>query len=230
MKFKVNLDGIHCNKILKMSFCAKFSLFISVDGDGVLAIWDLAKNECYLHFYFMHFKEEIAYKSIFLTENLTNKINKENFPIEKIRDLSICEENGDFSIISKHYISVYTVNGGFLALERDLERIFSCVLIVQNKDVFEDDYIFTGEKNGRISLWILSQNKNNFNFKDNFSGKIYEKNYYNQIVLPYKLLNVSNFNINIASSIKTPKLEKILISKNQKTLYGFFNNLEILFW
>ena len=56
---------------------------------------------------------------------------------EKVREVSVCEENGDFCVISKGYLSVYTVNGVLIAtVSRKMEKIAkfeTCLIIQVNK-------------------------------------------------------------------------------------------------
>lgn len=59
---------------------------------------------------------------------------KKEMEREKVIEMSVCEENGDFCVVSKGYMSIYTVNGVLIAtVYRKVDKIakFQTCLIIQ---------------------------------------------------------------------------------------------------
>lgn len=176
----------HITKINILKFTHSYSLLLSCDASSLILITDLTNLV------------------------IIRKIRPVNLPDSfqlyppKIRDLSICEDNSDFCVITNWFITIYTINGFLLASYqcKDKNVKFISGILVNNSSVFEDDYLITGDNQGYLKLWILVP-KNNTNTKNNMS---------------YELKNVVS--INSAGKIipipKNPQIKRISISKDQK--------------
>ena len=142
-------------------------MFITIDCKGVVIQRDLFTFEILSSFFINHFKEFSITKEVFGLYDCSEqfplgKTKKTQILREKAIGCSISEVNGDYLVLSKNYLSLYSVNNNLLAVHwikftkrSSLKSQFSSCLITNNNDVYEDDYIITGHIDGSIRFWIL---------------------------------------------------------------------------
>ena len=140
LEFVRNLNG-HTSKITCLEICYSFSLLISCDVDGVVCLWNIDKQKLLQKIFTFHFYERKIFNEICIFDSReykgisdrNTKIHKKIVFREKIKGVSICQENGDFLVFSKNYVSLYSVNGVLISiLSRVSEKLpkFSAVLLV----------------------------------------------------------------------------------------------------
>ena len=178
----------HIKKINLLKFTHSYSLLLSCDISSLIIVTDLGNLD--------------TIRKIRPVHNLDSL----QFCPQKIRDLSICEDNSDFCIITHSFISIYTINGFLLASyeNKDEHVKFISGILVNNSNIFEDDYLLTGDNQGYLKLWILVPKDNN-NAKNNMS---------------YELKNVVSCNlaVKIIPAPKDPQIKRISISKDQQNI------------
>ena len=195
--FKSHLAAISFVEINK-----SYNLIISGDIEGIVCIWDIKENKLLKKIYSHHYFDPKIFQNVIFSgksdENLLlNKFilkkleyKKIGVDRQKIKQISICEENGDFACISKDYLSVYSINGVILcSIHRKFneeDKIypkfkFCLITTVRNKNHLlnilnfllikakggsDDNYIIIGHKTGIISFWILKPNLKNVELLD----------------------------------------------------------------
>jgi len=141
LKFDKLLMG-HATEITCFELCYSFSLLISCDNEGVICLWEISKGKLIQKIYTYHFIAKNNFKEICYDDfkefssigEKTTKLHKMILQREKIKGISVCQENGDFAIISENYLSVYSINGVLISiLNRSYEKLskFSSSLITQ---------------------------------------------------------------------------------------------------
>jgi len=134
----------HTAKITSLEICYSFSVLISCDIEGIVCLWSIEKPKLLQKIYSYHFQERKIFKEICFFESKEfreiqdkeSKIHKKIVVREKIKGISICQENGDFLIFSKNYISIYSINGVLISiLNRGFEKLpkFSAALLATVK-------------------------------------------------------------------------------------------------
>ena len=135
-----NLKG-HKTRILSFEFALGFNILISIDYEGIICIWKIEKSSpLHRKFYICHYSDQEIFKQVFYhKQEENNTFNQENLfynktlvKREKVKQISICEENGDFVFASQNYFSVYTINGVLISIknrrENNLAKISSCLI------------------------------------------------------------------------------------------------------
>ena len=143
------LQGVHWSEILRIETFMGFGLMFSVDRLGILACWDLDTFKFCRKTVVFHFKDPRVIEKCLPNEEMSCYYR------EKTRKIAFCEQNGDFAVISKHYLSVYTINCVILALKRADDRKFTEVQLKRPLHSYEDEVIVTGDARGEIAFWIL---------------------------------------------------------------------------
>ena len=132
----------HSTEITFLEICYSFSVLISCDKEGIICLWKVSNGKLIQKIYSYHFSEKkifkqicyYDYKEFFGLVDKNTKYHKIILQREKIKGLSVCQENGDFSVSSENYLSVYSINGVLISiLNRSLEKLpkFSTSLILQ---------------------------------------------------------------------------------------------------
>jgi len=204
----------HKRKVLILAISRGFGLLLSCDEVGFVIIWDFYKGKFLRKFQIRHFIEK------------SKKIR------EKAVFLSVCEENSDFAIISKNYISVFNVNGVLLAYERKERARFSCCKLLQNLDSYEEDYILTGDLLGVLRLWV-------FKIDEKKAFKVPNSQYYRENMRNngsfngepmFGLENVWEFRVFKENIGKELEVLGIWISKDQKRMVSWHRNGQVYRW
>lgn len=249
------LRGGHNHEISHLKVLKSYGLLISCDIEGVLAFWNLENGKLVRKICSHHYQNLALCKQIFDKFEENKEKDKEFFirikhhRRQKILSVELCEETGDFLLISKNYVSFYSINGVLLAIEQVTEQKFSSGLIFTNRNnsTFEDLYIVTGHLGGTISFWVLKLSGNPPQ-KDKFHN-INTDIYKNQCELargmqgkawvPYKLQCIyrvftseySNlFEENQLHLNENLTVETLGLSVDQKKLYSYHKNKKILCW
>ena len=244
---KKKFSGFHQRKVHILEISSNFGVFLSLDEGGTLCIWDLC-GKFIRKLRISHFSNKKIYEKIFDLKKVSSlkkiaKINEEEKKGELQREkpvfLSFLEENGDFAIISANYLSVYNINGVLLAIEKIEKARFSSCLIVGNKDVFEDDYIITGNSEGKLQFFVL-------NLEEKRDGGYRYSDYYKdslgvfkgKIQCPYTLKCV--FQISLGECLKRDQgfeggekvleIGQIYVCFDQKSMFTCHRNSEIYQW
>ena len=122
----------HVCPIKALEFLHSFSLLISVDAEGFLIIWDYEKKRIHKKIAIIHFTEKQIFDKA-TSEFEFPPIKKSLLQREKIICLKICEENGDFLVQSKNYLSVYSINGVLISCihrkNLKLSKFSTCLIV-----------------------------------------------------------------------------------------------------
>ena len=218
-------QGVHYAKIEIIEFLASFSLLFTIDKHGLIAVWDLESMKFMRKAPIFHFKDRNVYDFEEKFENF------DYLPREKPRKMAFCEENGDFAIVSKHYVSVFTINCVLLAINRrnDFKEI-SEVQIKRPINAFEDDYVILGDNTGEIWFFILKLRKIEgiYDEKPRKTKNIFTEHYRNNkgALRPYELFCV--FRLKAAGD--DVKIRSIAFSKDQRKMWSLHKDGEIYEW
>lgn len=225
-KLQMSFTGYHHKKIVCLEISKAFGLVFSLDEDGYICIWDLNGS------FIRKFRTPHPYNGNIYRHILENKsINIDEINIEKPLHFSFLEQNGDFAIVSSNYISLYNINGVLLAMERSEKAKFTTVLLVQNNEVFEEDYIFTGDQDGLIKIWLMERN----DVKNYNPGLYYRDPFKNLGQKPFKLsciylLSLYEKKEGDYYTKNQHKIVSLTMSPDQKRLYSCHSNSEIYQW
>ena len=139
---KSHNQSISCIKLYEVLL-----LLISTDEEGIVCLWNLEKGSLNIKIFSYHFLDYDIFKEICFqqsTEYIEAHNKKPNYnkflsKRERIFDLSICDENGDFCFISNNYVSIYTINAVLISIinrKKEKLRKFSSCLLTQVKTSF----------------------------------------------------------------------------------------------
>jgi len=115
-------------------------ILMTADQEGIVCLWDIEKGTLIIKIYSYHFLDFAIFQEVcFENAEKFLELNNRKSPYNKIlsrregiNDLSICDENGDFSIISPSYASIYNINGVLISIihrkSEKLSRFTSCLL------------------------------------------------------------------------------------------------------
>ena len=123
--FKTHFAAINCLEINN-----SFNLLISGDFDGIICIWQIKESTLLKKIYTHHYVDQHIFKKVLIFDNSQHEENlflsdiknrkldyyKSAISREKVKQISICEENGDFACISKNYVTLYSINGVILSI------------------------------------------------------------------------------------------------------------------
>lgn len=109
----------HDSEVTFLEIAYSFSILISCDRQGILCLWEMKTWTLIQKIYSYHFKDlkifkEICYYELNLYENFETKITSYHNTMtqrESAKNISICQENGEFALVSSNYISIYSING-----------------------------------------------------------------------------------------------------------------------
>lgn len=235
---KASFAGYHHKTIAFLEVSKSFGIAISLDEDGFLCIWDMV-GSFIRKFRVPHLLNAKTFRK--LCENREDMpdfhVDFEEILVETPKFLSFLEQTGDFAVVSSNYVSLYTINGVVLAIERCEKAHFSCCLLLQNAEVFEEVYLLTGHDDGLIKLWILEK----IDVKNASSGQYYRDSLRNLSQKPFKLACVYVFSQlsecfvaeNCFSENNTKKelmVVGLTLSHDQKRMYSCHRNSEIYKW
>lgn len=235
---KATFSGYHHKSIAFLEVSKSFGLVLSLDEDGFLCTWDII-GSFIRKFRVPHLLNARIFRK--LCEEKTDYINFnvdfEETMVETPKFLSFLEQTGDFAIVSSNYVSLYTINGVLLAIERCEKAHFSCCLLLQNAEVFEEDYLLTGHEDGLIKLWILEK----VDVKNSCSGQYYRDSLHNWSQKPFKLVCVYVFSLlsenffaedffSDSNNRKELMVVGLTVSHDQKRMYSCHKNSEIYKW
>ena len=137
----------HHAPIVKLRFCNSLGMLLSFDEEGIVCIWQFEKQRLINRFFLHNYCENSLYKRVFMEDTRDNFISRSHInsslgelknlaPKEKVKDVSVMEETGDFAVVSSGYLMVYNVRGVLLALEnreedkqnKEIEKFTACLL------------------------------------------------------------------------------------------------------
>lgn len=112
----------HDSEVTYLEIACSFSILISSDKKGILCLWEMNTWTLIHKIYTYHFSEskifkDICYYELNIYENFENfesKITSYHNTLtqrEAAKYISICQENGEFALVSANYISIYSING-----------------------------------------------------------------------------------------------------------------------
>ena len=106
----------HNGSITAIQISKSWNLMITADKRGICKIWDLNKSKLVKEIYTYHFKDseifDLCNNNLILeNEDYMTTYLKQTTEREKVKSIVISESNGDFCVVSSHYISVYSING-----------------------------------------------------------------------------------------------------------------------
>lgn len=91
----------------------------------MICFWDVEKLSLLRKIYIHHFIEQEIFSEVFADAIISfdyqlRKLNIKKLDVEreKIKNISVSEENDDFLVISKGYCSIYSINGVLLAIKK----------------------------------------------------------------------------------------------------------------
>ena len=115
---KRQIYSAHSKKITAISFERGFDLLVTGDVQGVIKIWDLNKMTLENSILPLHYRDFDLFTEVLnfnLKERFLN-VKKEEVEREKIKAISINPDNGDFVVVTRNYLSLYSVNGVLIAI------------------------------------------------------------------------------------------------------------------
>ena len=138
IEFTAVLRG-HSSPITCMRIYEPLGLLLSGDQSGVTCLWDLEKGGLVIKLFSYHFIDFEVFRDIciedetwFQKDHNTKKHHKILSRREAIVEMSVCEDNGDFCVISANYASLYNVNGVLISVvhrkREKLSKFTSCLL------------------------------------------------------------------------------------------------------
>lgn len=108
----------------------------------IICFWDVEKLSLLRKIHIHHFIEQEIFLEIFAdATNFSDfqsrrlSIKKLDVEREKIKNISISQENDDFLVISKSYCSIYSINGVLLAIKK-ADQKFTAGMICKVKKLF----------------------------------------------------------------------------------------------
>ena len=251
LKEKASILEAHEGSITAVALSNLWGVIITGDSKGTIRSWDLTNCKLIMMTYSYHFKDQdLLSKSQF--KNAKQNIFLEDFKRaadrEEISLINICQANGDFVILSKNYVSIYTINHVLISLlNTDQAGLpsFTSALLTKNCYSFEEDTLICGHKEGVISFWSLKKSpemmdQNSFRASDSEYSNIlkgvfshrYDKSIYINKSVPLDTL-VPTQKVVMSQAFKTidkqSRVSSLNLSSDQTILYIGLDNGEIYY-